>query len=133
MEKFLPEEYEILDMVASSLPGNAEPVARPFTAIVINVNACSKAHRDRQDLEICLVIPIGTFTGGALVLMETGLVLYLTQGDIAIFRSDDITHLNLHYQGKRASIVLHSDKEMRQWLRDRNGWADNETMRTYNL
>jgi hypothetical protein len=61
------------------------------------------------------------------------LVLYLTQGDIAIFRSDDITHLNLHYQGKWASIVLHSDKEMRQWLRDRNGWADNETMRTYDL
>jgi hypothetical protein len=128
VEKFLPEEYEILDMVTSSLPGNAEPVAHPFTAIVINVNACSKAHRDQQDLEICLVIPIGTFTGGALVLMETGLVLYLTQGDIAIFCSDDITHLNLHYQGKRASIVLHSDKEMRQWLRDRNGWADNETM-----
>jgi hypothetical protein len=131
VEKFLPEEYEILDVVASSLPGNAESVARPFTAIVINVNACSKGHRDRQDLDFCLVIPIGTFTGGALVLMETGLVLYLRQGDIVIFRSGDITHLNLHYQGKRSSIVLHSDKEMRQWVREQNGWAHNETMKTY--
>lgn len=99
---------------------------------MININACCKAHRDRQDLQFCLIIPVGTFAGGDLVLMETGLVLGLSQGDIVIFRSCDITHLNLHYQGKRASIVLHSDKAMGRWAtEDYNGWKNNETLRVY--
>jgi hypothetical protein len=109
-------------MYASNLPGNSLPVASPFIAIVINVNACSKGHRDPMDHHFCLVIPIGTFTGGALVMLETGLVLYLRQGDMVVFCSGDVTHFNLHYRGKRASLVLHTDKEMESWLRDGNGW-----------
>jgi hypothetical protein len=101
-------------------------VAFPFIAIVININASSRMHRDKKDHNFCLVMAIGSFTGGALAMLETGLVLPIRQGDIAVFRSGDITHFNLVYEGKRASIVLHSDKMMTNWLRDQNGWGPGE-------
>lgn len=101
-------------------------MAFPFIGLVININASSRTHRDGMDHNFCLVLPIGSFTGGALVMLETGLVLHIRQGDIAVFRSGDITHFNLVYQGRRASIVLHSDKKMMNWLRDRNGWGPGE-------
>jgi hypothetical protein len=37
--------------------------------------------------------------------------------------SQYITHLNCHYTGERASIVLHSDKAAAAFVLE-NGWAD---------
>jgi hypothetical protein len=37
-----------------------------------------------------------------------------------------MTHFNLHFEGVRASLVLHSDKYGDQWVRDRNGWLPND-------
>jgi hypothetical protein len=66
---------------------------------VININVYTKAHRDSGDRHLCLVIPIGHFEGGGLCLLENGLVLELRNGDIAIFRSSEVTHFNLDYRG----------------------------------
>ncbi len=48
-----------------------------------------------------------------------------------VFASSAISHFNLHYVGKRASVVLHSDKSGMDWVADRNGWAHNIFMRTH--
>ena len=104
---------------------NVSPV-QPFVGLVLNFNIASRAHRDAKDDKICLVVPVGDFVGGALCLVELGMVLPLRHGDFVIFPSCDVTHLNLHYSGRRCSIVLHTDREMTKWVADdRNGWASN--------
>jgi len=101
----LPVEYETLSAMAELLPGHNTPAAFPFQSLVLNINAVTKAHRDRKDYQLCLVIPVGTFEGGELCLLETGLVLDLKAGDLAVFRSSDITHFNLHFQGEQLISV----------------------------
>lgn len=77
---------------------------------------------DSNDDRICVVIPFGAFRGGELVLHEMGLVIELQEGDIIIFPSSKLTHFNLHFTGVRGSVVMHSDKEVKSWIKDRNGW-----------
>ncbi|KAG2062805.1 hypothetical protein BDR04DRAFT_1164621 [Suillus decipiens] len=131
METCLQEEFEMLMEVASALPGNcASPVA-PFVSLVVNINVCTKAHRDVFDRRLCLVIPIGRFEGGALCLLENGLVLELRPGDVALFRSCEVTHFNLNYKGARASLVFQTDREFAAWVKNNNGWVDNATMNSF--
>lgn len=73
-------------------------------------------------------MPIGDFDGGELCLMEPGLVLPLRGADSIVFLSSALTHFNLHYNGERGSIVLHTDKAMSKWTEGRNGWASNTTL-----
>lgn len=131
IETCLPEEYSVLSQVARMLPGNAYSPVHPFTSLVININAQTQGHRDTGDQEFCLVMPVGTYTGGGLALVEPGLILDLRPGDFAIFRSCDVTHFNMNYRGKRASLVLHTDKEMNAWLERRNNWDHNLTLQSY--
>lgn len=79
---------------------------------------------------MCKVILVGTFTEGELVLWEPGLVLELESGSEVDFHSWKITHFNLAYIGERASLVLHTDKGMANWMEDQNGWVDNLTLKT---
>jgi predicted 2-oxoglutarate/Fe(II)-dependent dioxygenase YbiX len=79
-----------------------------------------------MDKIICMILVISDCEGGELVLYEPGLVLDLRSGDVAIFPSDDITHFNLHFRGKRASLVFHTDKMADSWGKSRNGWATNK-------
>lgn len=76
------------------------------------------------------MMPIGNFQGGVLASKENGLVLELKSGDFTMLHSADVTHFNLHYVGQRASIVLHSDAAMAEWVNNHNGWADNTYMKT---
>ena len=126
MKEYLPDVYDTLIPYAEVLPGNTFAPAYPFSGFVINVNVCTKVHRDRQDLVACLVMPIGDFTKGALVLKEPGMVIPLRSGDAVVFPSGNITHFNLDYEGQRASLVLHSDKTGASWVKDRNGWKCND-------
>ncbi|KAG0702910.1 hypothetical protein DFH29DRAFT_1044782 [Suillus ampliporus] len=115
LQEYLPEEYEILEASARILLGNHHSPVLPFLSLVFNINIVTKGHRDGKDKHFCLVLPIGVFVGGELVMMETGLVVEVLQGDFIIFPSAKITHFNLHYQGRRASVVLHTDKAMDLW------------------
>lgn len=85
----------------------------------------TSAHRDAKDLKACLVLVIGTHTGGELCLMEPGIVLPLRSGDLVIFQSPKVTHFNMHYKGVRASLVLHSDREGLKYAMDHNMWNRN--------
>jgi hypothetical protein len=131
IELYLPNEYKLLSATADILPKNNISGVHPFLSLVVNLNVHTKAHRDASDQNLCLVMPIGQFVGGALAMVETGLVVDLHQGDWILFRSCDITHFNLYYTGTRAPLVLHTDHAMATWLKDRNGWASNQTMCTF--
>lgn len=105
------------------LPANAISPVHPFGGVVVNFNVCTRIHRDHQDAQdICIVLPIYDGIGGELVLYELGLVVNVRSGEIIIFRSSQISHFNLHFTGRRASFVFHSDRAGQFWVDDRNGW-----------
>ena len=100
-------------------------IAYPFSGFVLNMNVLTLIHRDWNDKDLCIVIPVSDCEGGDLALMELGIVLELNNGDMVIFRSGELSHFNLHYRGKRSSMVLHSDCSGDAWVDDRNNWANN--------
>ncbi|EIN04393.1 hypothetical protein PUNSTDRAFT_138796 [Punctularia strigosozonata HHB-11173 SS5] len=122
LEHHLPKECVVQATFAKKLPLHDVTPAGPFTGLVVNIAVATLGHRDKKDFEICVVIPLGKWTGGQLVLHELGLVFDLQAGDILWFRSTEITHFNLHFKGCRASIVLTHDADGRFWVRDMNGW-----------
>ena len=122
----MPDFYQELELVAEALPGGQHAPHHPFSNLVININACSKGHRDCNDHVACLVLPIGKFKGGELCLYEPGIILPLEHGDIVIFLSSHITHFNLPYSGQRASIVLHTDRGDKMWKDNMGHWQGNE-------
>jgi hypothetical protein len=81
----MPEEYQALTVMADLLPNYEVPVAYPFQSLVLNVNIVTKAHHDKMDCDICLVLAIGSFDGGELCLVETGMVLDLRPGNFIVF------------------------------------------------
>lgn len=91
---------------------------------MINFSVATGGHRDLKDLEFCA---ISTFRkdwkGGKLCLYEAKLVIDLRPGDIIIFPSGRITHFNLHFEGEKGSLVLHTDRELKRAADDCNGWV----------
>ncbi len=121
------------------LPANDYNAAYPFAGLVVNLNVSTRAHRDRNDKEICLVVVISDCSGGGLILVELGLILELDNGDGVFFRSSKITHCNEHFVGLRSSLVFHTDIASDTWtigrhIDDRppipnNGWSRNKFFR----
>lgn len=125
MADHLPDDYDVLMRLSHSLPGGYEGPVPPFLSLAINLNIRSEAHRDLMDKNICLVVPLGNFEGGELVLVEQGLVLALSSGDVVVFRSAEATHFNLDYKGERASFVLYTDQNVATWADSHNFWDGN--------
>lgn len=115
---------EDIEQTFDLLPDSDSPATPFFSGLVVNINAKSRAHRDDGDLHICAVIPFGSFEGGELILYELGLVFELRTGDILIFESTSLTHFNMSYSGTRGSLVLHSDKSIKRFRTDKNGWGE---------
>lgn len=107
------------------IPLHDRSLASPFPCFVLNFNVTTLFHKDSGDGCGCLVLVLGPHTGGELCLFEPRLVLQLKHGDWAVFRSQDISHFNLHYNGMRASIVIHSDKSGLSYQKDGHGWDEN--------
>lgn len=49
---------------------------------------------------------------------ESGLVFDSRPGDMIVFQSQKETHFNLHVEGIRSTVVLHSDQSMDAWAGD---------------
>lgn len=95
----------------------------PFSGFILNFNAATKLHRDTQDASFCLVMVISEDSeGGDLCFLEPGISLQLRHGDIVLFRSSQLSHFNMNFEGYRGSIVFHSDFAGKAWVEDRNGW-----------
>ncbi|KAJ7843523.1 hypothetical protein B0H14DRAFT_3456081 [Mycena olivaceomarginata] len=73
LAQYLPEDTAELSIYCESLSLHASSPCYPFGGFVINLQACTWAHRDRFDKCLCLVAPFGTFEGGQLCLYEAGL------------------------------------------------------------
>ena len=97
---------------------------------MLNIGACTTAHRDPLDLESCLVSPFGDLQGSELCLFESRLVLNLRPGDLVVFPSSKITHFNLHMKGIRCSLVLQTDRGMARWSQDRGDWGGHMAQNT---
>lgn len=95
---------------------------KPFTSVVINLNGITVAHKDEGDEGGCIIIVLGSFVGGELALYEPRVVLNVQHGGVVTFRSRDYTHFNLHYDGIRASVVIHSDRTGEAFRKNGNGW-----------
>lgn len=123
LKEILPEEFDIVTQFATALPAGGFTPAYPFTGFVVNLNVVTKLHRDWGDLKFCLVMAISDgCTGGDLCFLEPGIRLELGHGDLVLFRSAELSHFNMHFRGKRASIVFHSDAAGVEWVKSRNEW-----------
>ena len=95
----------------------------PFVSLVVNINVRTEAHQDKWDKTLCLVLAVGDFSAGGLVLKEQGLILELRSGDFAVFRSSETTHFNMDYTGRRVTFVMQTDVESDKWCEECNGWG----------
>ncbi|KAG1888760.1 hypothetical protein F4604DRAFT_1569867 [Suillus subluteus] len=81
MKELLPEEYDILVELGQNLLGREHSPVTPFLSLILNLNVTMEGHRDRFDKDLCLILLLGEFAGGALVMFEQGLVLEIGVGD----------------------------------------------------
>ncbi|KAJ6621440.1 hypothetical protein B0H10DRAFT_1945267 [Mycena sp. CBHHK59/15] len=107
LRHLLPEEYAELDVYIEVLPLSASCPSAPFGGFVVNVNSCTWGHRDVASCAF----------------YEAGLVFDLQLGDVLVFPSQDLTHFNLHFKGKRGTLVLHTDRQSKALVNDCNGWS----------
>ena len=114
MAKILPEHTKILQQWVDILPSNEFSPVLPFSGLVWG------------DLSLCLVLEISDCEGGELCMMKPGLVLHFRSGDAVTFLSHKVTHFNLNFKGKKASLVFYSDKAGLAWCKDGNGWKENK-------
>ncbi|KAJ7826119.1 hypothetical protein B0H14DRAFT_3874122 [Mycena olivaceomarginata] len=82
LAQYLPEDTAELSIYCESLPLHASSPCYPFGGFVINLQACTWAHRDGFDKRLCVVAPFDTFEGGQLCLYEAGLSFNLRMGDV---------------------------------------------------
>lgn len=104
---------------------DVSPVA-PFHSFVLNLNCTTLIHKDKGDLDGCIVLVLLPHEGGELCLYKPRLVLDAKHGDFIVFASQSYSHFNLHYKGFRASLVIHSDKSGVAYQKDGNGWDHND-------
>ena len=71
---------------------------------------------------MCVLLFLGDWKGGDLILFEPGLRFTVSRGDILMFPSAKFTHFNMHYEGARLTFVFHTDRDSRRWIESRNGW-----------
>ena len=75
MHTYLGPVEEELDLFLDVLPLREQSPCAPFAGFVLNLGVATDGHRDCGDLRICMVSPLGHWTGGELVLHEARLVL----------------------------------------------------------
>ncbi|KAE9395718.1 hypothetical protein BT96DRAFT_997413 [Gymnopus androsaceus JB14] len=124
-----PDTLHSVEAMIDIFPLQQTSPVKPFTSFVLNLNITTIIHKDGGDLVACIVLDIGDHEGGELCLFEPRLVLELKSGDWTIFLSRDISHFNLHYNGIRCSVVIHSDKTGISYQKDCNGWDGNSNVR----
>ena len=124
VQKILLDNFKNLGNLVETLPLNEWMPAYPFSGIVINVNTATCTHRDKADEQFCMVPTVSQCEGSALVLHESGIVVESSNGDCIGFPSVTQTHYNLDFNGLRASLVFHTDKDLQCWFKNMNGWIN---------
>ncbi|KAH6916725.1 hypothetical protein BKA70DRAFT_1089875, partial [Coprinopsis sp. MPI-PUGE-AT-0042] len=132
VEQLPPGTVKRLSQICEVLPCNDASPVYPFSGFVINLNVMTRVHLDSQDDDLYNISTgsLNSFDDGALCFQDLGLVVRLPFGGSTAFRSSILTHFNRHFQGHRASLVLHADRHAKGWLEDHHGWDRNIWMST---
>ncbi|EIN13068.1 hypothetical protein PUNSTDRAFT_42475 [Punctularia strigosozonata HHB-11173 SS5] len=69
----LPAECDIQAKFAQRLPLHGVAPGGIFSGVVINISVATGGHRDKKDFDICVVVALGNWKGGHIVLHELGL------------------------------------------------------------
>jgi hypothetical protein len=80
-----------------------------WTACAINFNwGAMKSHIDEHDYHhgFCFVIPFGDFTGGKVYFEGLNITVSMCSGMVVAFKSYELKHQVMPYEGSRYSIVL---------------------------
>jgi hypothetical protein len=122
LKQTLPEEYEVIKLFADVLPAGASSPAFSFSGFVFNLNVTTHIHRDDKDFRFCIVLVISSddCEGGDTCFLEVEIRLNMRNGDILVFPSTVLSHFNLHFEGKRAFVVLQTDSAGLEWIKERN-------------
>ncbi|KAJ3090991.1 hypothetical protein HDU96_003179, partial [Phlyctochytrium bullatum] len=90
------------------------PLPPLCSTIAVNALCQTNPHVDPHDSVegMCIVLPIGEYTGGDLVLVNSGFRLRIPSGHPVAFRSRTITHFNTSFDGVRHSIVFFTDNDL---------------------
>ncbi|PPQ97260.1 hypothetical protein CVT26_000652 [Gymnopilus dilepis] len=132
LKEALPEEFEIISGYADVLPADGFSPVYPFSGFVLNLNVCTKMHRDARDLRLCVVMALSDANckGGDICFKEPGIRLQMRCGDVVVFPSSQLTHFNRHFKGERASLVFHTDSNGQVWVESFNHWGGSASKAT---
>ena len=85
-----------------------------WTCVAINYLLRAEVHKDSYDSKngICVIIPIGNFKGGNLILNEYNCSIEIKRKSIFMLNSQYVMHENEPFVGNRSSIVLFSCEDM---------------------
>ncbi|KAG8715030.1 hypothetical protein FRC09_016998 [Ceratobasidium sp. 395] len=124
LERYIPQLLAEHQKLFVSLSPAFKIGCQPFCMFVLNTQPLTHGHRDDTDNvdSFCLIMALGDFSGGELCLYEPGMVIELVPGAFAVIRSKRDVHFNLHFKGRRMSIVFTSDGDLKRWEEDQNGW-----------
>ncbi|TDL13178.1 hypothetical protein BD410DRAFT_735642 [Rickenella mellea] len=123
LKTLIPESYDRHNEYLKILPLGGNILSPPFTGMVVNIGVATDAHRDDGDEEYCVVCPFGRHRKGEIVIYELKLVIEVQIFFIFAFLSRNLTHFNLEFEGNRGSVVLQSDRTIKGFAEDRNGWG----------
>ncbi|KAJ3098035.1 hypothetical protein HDU96_000164 [Phlyctochytrium bullatum] len=88
-----------------------------FGGMSINYNISTQLHKDADDLPNgwCLILPYGNYSGGDLNMVETGYRLKVAEGELALFRSNLLTHGNEGVRDERLALVFYTCANLYRW------------------
>lgn len=101
------------DSIAGITPARFDP----FCGVVINRGIEVGVHAD-PDFEQLLgvLVAMGRFRGGGLILPQIKLVVELERGDLSMFYAAHLLHLNEKVVGDRDSVAFSSDVAYDPWM-----------------
>jgi len=94
------------------VPQQELPFGDIFSFFICNVSNVSEFHRDFDDNDLCVVIPLGEFEGGRLEFPYLKVNVRIRSGDLFIFNSRELWHGLGTVTGNRHSIVLTTQKSL---------------------
>ena len=104
----LPEQYQVLLRLRRRQ--NHGMFFGLWNCLAINRLLRCSSHRDDDDLlgGVCVIIPVGSFYGGNLRILESNLAFKIARCSILALNSTEQLHDVDHFIGNRSSFVLFS-------------------------
>ena len=100
------EDPDYVANIRAKVPQDLRLFGDLFSTLFINVTCGTKVHRDSKDYGYCVVIPLGEFSGGDLLLRASEVRFILQPGDFLMFKSSQLYHEVTDFDGLRSSLVL---------------------------